>query len=149
MTLASSLRLASLAVATLAAGCFSPTEPDCAFQCGDFNGFQCPSDYQCNGGDTAACSATHLCYCKRNGFGGACPFPQPDFAAPPDTAAARDLTAGPDQSTPDAAGQEMSVPDGAAPEMSVPVPDAGVDQAPAADLFGRPDLSPTDGSSEG
>lgn len=135
--------LALFSVAALA-GCFSPSNPDCAFTCGSFNNFDCPADYSCNRGDTSVCNSQHSCYCYHVGFTGTCPFPQPDLSGGDMTDAATpgDLATPPDQSGRDAgpAGDLGPTRDGGGSELGMP------DLLMSTDLAGR-DAAPSDSSS--
>lgn len=141
------MRLRTLATLSFAlvAGCFSPDNPDCAFTCGSFNNFDCPTDYSCNRGDTSVCDSLHTCYCYRKDFTGVCPFPQPDLsgagmvdaAIPSDSATAADARA-PDGSP---AGDLPSRGDGGAPDLGMPDISLPLDLASSPDLAANSDMA--------
>ena len=131
------IAIAAAALALVAAGCFSPDEPVCSFQCGSYNGYHCPPDYSCNRGDTTGCAGGTVCYCIRSNYTGACPFPQPDLAevsdlATPDLAVGDLTTAG--------GADGASGPDGGAPADSA----APVDAVTPSDSGKAPDGGGTD-----
>jgi len=121
------MRRLLFAAALAVSGCFNPDQPVCAFQCGSFNEFHCPTGYTCNRGDG---------YCHRKDkVNEQCPFPRPDMAAVEmtipadlaspdlhkvDDAAASDGATKMDGGATDAASTDGDTTDGASPDLAKP-----------------------------
>lgn len=135
------MRAIALALTLAVAGCFSPDNPACAFQCGSFNNFDCPENYSCNKSDG---------YCHLNGSTDPCPFVTSEGGSGD---GAIDMSMSPDQSTDDGAvtddgGGDMSMPgdDGGQPDLEVPdleTPDLQMPDLQMPDLE-MPDLEMPD-----
>jgi hypothetical protein len=100
---AAMVRLACAALALSLTGCFSVSEPDCAYKCGA--GGACPEHYQCRDDN----------YCHKTGSTSQCPYPTIDMSASVDGGG--DLAVG-DLASPDLSVGDLASPDLAAVAMA-------------------------------